>query len=121
MLKLRFPDFVGTWLEQEGPHLEHAAAGLDKIVAECLRHAPPAETPLLAWPLVCGSVVAERTRALSFADGVLRVAVADTGWKSELQTLAPRYLAGINRYAAEKVQKIEFVIARPEGADRPPR
>jgi len=99
--------------------LEHAAAGLDKIVAECLRHAPPAEVPLLAWPLVCGSVVAERTRALAFADGVLRVQVADAAWRSELQTLAPRYLADINRYAARAVRRIEFVVAGPEGSGRP--
>ena len=79
---------------------------------------PAAEAPLLAWPLVCGSAVAGRTRALSFADGVLRVAVADAGWKSELQTLAPRYLALINRYAPEAVHKIEFEIAHPEGADK---
>ena len=41
------------------------------------------------------STVAERTQALSFADGVLRVAVPDEV-ASELQGLAPRYLAAIN-------------------------
>jgi len=100
--------------------LEQASLGLDKVVAECLRQAPSNEVPLLAWPLVCGSAVAERTRALSFADGVLRVEVADAGWKSELQNLAPRYLSGINRYTAGAVHKIEFVIARSEQA-RPER
>jgi len=110
----------------KGTHLEQAGPGLDKVVAECLRHAPSDEAPLLAWPLVCGSAVAERTRALSFADGVLCVEVADAGWKSELQNLAPRYLSGINRYTADAVHKIEFVIARserarPERADKFPR
>jgi len=94
--------------------LEQAGAGLDKVVAECLRNAPSDQAPMLAWPLVCGSAVAGRTRALGFADGVLRVEVADTGWKSELQNLAPRYLSGINRYTANTVHKIEFVIARSE-------
>ena len=70
----------------------------------------------MAWPVVCGSAVAERTRALSFADGVLRVAVPETGWKSELQALAPRYLAAINRYTIEAVRKIEFVVTRSDGA-----
>ena len=101
--------------------MEQASAGLEEIVAQCLRHAPSHEAPLLAWPLVCGSAVAERTRALSFADGVLRVEVADAGWRSELQTLAPRYLSGINRYTAGNVHRIEFVIARPEHADKLPR
>jgi hypothetical protein len=90
--------------------LEQAGAGLEKIVMGSLRRVPQSEAPLLAWPLVCGSVVAERTRALEFADAVLRVEVPDTGWKRELQVLAPRYLAQINRYAGQKVEKIEFVI-----------
>jgi hypothetical protein len=99
-------------------HLEQAGAGLEKIVAKSLRLAPRAEAPLMAWPVVCGSAVAERTRALSFDDGVLRVEVAGPGWKAELQALAPRYLAVINRYTAEAVRRIEFVMSRAEGADK---
>lgn len=94
--------------------MEQAGSDLEKIVARSLRQAPPAQAPLMAWPVVCGSVVAERTRALSFLDGVLRVAVSDLGWKSELQSLAPRYLASINRYTVEAVRRIEFVVTRPE-------
>jgi hypothetical protein len=75
-----------------------------------LRRVPEAEAPLLAWPLVCGSVVAERTRAVQFADSVLRVEVPDAGWKREMQGLAPRYVAQLNRYAGQKVARIEFVI-----------
>jgi predicted nucleic acid-binding Zn ribbon protein len=92
--------------------MEHAGAGLEKIVAQSLRQAPPAEAPLMAWPVVCGSAVAERSRALTFEDGVLRVEVADARWKSELQSLAPRYLATINRYTSEAVRRIDFVVAR---------
>lgn len=91
--------------------MEQAGGGLEKIVAQSLRKAPPAEAPLLAWPVVCGSAVAERTRALSFVGGVLRVEVPAASWKNELQTLAPRYLAVINRYTTEAVNRIEFVIA----------
>lgn len=72
----------------------------------------------MAWPVVCGSAVAERTRAIGFADGILRVAVADAGWRSELQALAPRYLAAINRYTTEIIRRIEFVVVRPENADK---
>jgi len=75
-----------------------------------LRRVPPGEAPVLAWPLVCGSKVAERTRALGFVDAVLRVEVPDAGWKRELQGLAPRYLAQVNRYAGQRVERIEFVI-----------
>jgi predicted nucleic acid-binding Zn ribbon protein len=97
--------------------LEQAGSGLEKIVAQSLRLAPRAEAPLMAWPVVCGSAVAERTRALSFADGVLHVEVAGQGWKAELQALAPRYLAMINRYTTEAVRRIEFVVAPAESAD----
>lgn len=90
--------------------LEQAGAGLERIVLASLRHAPQSDAPLLAWPLVCGSMVAERTRAVEFANAVLRVEVADAGWKREMQTLAPRYVAALNRYAGQKVEKIEFVI-----------
>lgn len=92
--------------------MEHAGAGLEKILIGSLRRVPQAEAPLLAWPLVCGSVVAERTRALEFRDAVLRVAVPDAGWKREMQSLAPRYLAALNRYAGQKVERIEFLINR---------
>jgi predicted nucleic acid-binding Zn ribbon protein len=91
--------------------LEHTAAGLDKVVAQSLRLAPAADAPLLAWPLVCGSGVAQRTRALAVQDGILCVEVPDAGWRAELQSLAPRYVAAIQRYAPNVVRRIEFVIA----------
>jgi hypothetical protein len=90
--------------------VEQAGTGLEKIVLNSLRRVPQADAPLLAWPLVCGSVVADRTRALEFASGILRVEVPDAGWKREMQSLAPRYLATLNRYAGQKVERIEFVI-----------
>lgn len=101
--------------------MQQAGSGLEKIVAQSLRLAPRAEAPLMAWPVVCGSAVAERTRALSFEDGVLRVEVTGLRWKSELQGLAPRYLAIINRYTTEAVRRIEFVVARAESAGQNPR
>lgn len=90
--------------------MEQAAAGLEKLVVGSLRRVPPGEAPILAWPLVCGSVVAGRTQVLDFADGVLRVEVSDAGWKREMQSLAPRYVAQLNRYSGQKVERIEFVI-----------
>ena len=90
--------------------MNRASSGLETIVAKALHRAPAAESPLLAWPIACGSAVAERTRALSFSDGVLRVEVADEGWRRELITLAPRYLALINKYSATLVKRIEFVV-----------
>ena len=99
--------------------MEQVGAGLEKIVAGSLRRSPAGQGPLLAWALACGQAVAARTRAVDFAQGILRVEVPDAGWRAELQALAPQYLAVINRYVAESVRRIEFVIvdkAAGEGA-----
>jgi hypothetical protein len=91
--------------------MEQVGAGLEKIVAGSLRRSPIGQGPLLAWSVACGQAVAARTRAVNFGEGVLRVEVPDPGWRTELQALAPQYLAVINRYVAESVRRIEFVIA----------
>lgn len=90
--------------------MNRASAGLETIIVKALHRAPANESALLAWPVACGSAVADRTRALSFADGILRVEVADSAWRRELANLAPRYLALINKYSAVSVKRIEFVV-----------
>jgi hypothetical protein len=90
--------------------LNRTSAGLESIITKALHRVPPDESALLAWPVACGSPVAERTRALSFSDGILRVEVADAGWRRELSGLAPRYLALVNKYSAAWVKRIEFVV-----------
>ena len=91
--------------------MEHAAAGLEKIMTHALRRVPANDAPLLAWPLACGHAVGERTRAMDFTNGVLRVEVPDASWRAELKALAPQYVAVINRYVRQSVKRIEFVIA----------
>jgi len=76
-----------------------------------LRKVPSADAVLLAWPMACGSAVAGRTKALEFSDGVLKVEVPDAAWRAELQNLAPRYVAALNRYA-KGVSRVEFVVRR---------
>ena len=93
--------------------MQPASSGFEKIVANSVRKAPAAEGPLLAWALACGHKVSARTRAVSFADGILQVEVPDLGWRKELQALAPRYVAQINRYVLEPVTRIEFVVKAP--------
>jgi hypothetical protein len=90
--------------------LNRASAALESVVAKSLHRAPAQQSALLAWPIACGSAVADRTRALGFADGILRVEVADQGWQRELMELAPRYLTVMNRYSATSVRRIEFVV-----------
>jgi Dna[CI] antecedent, DciA len=90
--------------------VERASAGLESVISKALHQAPAEYSPLLAWPVACGSAVAERTRAANFSGGVLRVEVADAGWQRELTALAPRYVAEVNRYSAARVERIEFVV-----------
>ena len=66
---------------------------------------------MLAWPVVCGAIVAEKTRALSFVDGVLIVAVPDTAWRNQLQLMVQQYLAGLKQVSGQQVQNISFVVA----------
>jgi hypothetical protein len=57
--------------------VEQAGTGLEQVVIDSLRRLPLPEAPLIAWPLVCGSAVAERTRATNFRDGILQIEVSD--------------------------------------------
>lgn len=91
--------------------MEPIAPAVEKVLATSLRKAPSSEVPLLAWPIACGSVVATRTRALEFTQGVLKIEVPDAAWRAELQHLAPKYLAIVNRYAT-RVSRIEFVLRK---------
>jgi hypothetical protein len=91
--------------------MERAATGLRKIVAEALAKAPPEEAAVVAWPLVCGTAVADKTRALELAAGVLRVEVPDAGWRNQLHGFTPHYLEALNRITSGKVERIEFVLA----------
>jgi Dna[CI] antecedent, DciA len=94
--------------------MERVGEGLKRIAMEAIRRAPPAEAPVLGWPLACGSAVAARTRALSYAEGVLKVEVPDAAWRNELLGLVPQYLAALSQVA--KVKRIEFVTAKRSDA-----
>jgi len=91
--------------------MQHARSTLKKIFAENVCSKAGAEAPLLAWPVVCGGTVAEKTRALSFVGGVLVVAVPDVLWRNQLQQMYQQYLAALNRVSGQQVQNISFVVA----------
>jgi hypothetical protein len=91
--------------------MQPAGPTLKKIFGEALRREGQ-DAPLLAWPLACGSRTAERTSAVSFADGVLTVSVPDETWRRQLLNFSPQYLTALNQLSPEPVKKIEFVTAR---------
>jgi predicted nucleic acid-binding Zn ribbon protein len=92
--------------------MQHARTTLKKIFSDMVRR--EGDGPLLAWPLACGGKIADRTTALSFADGVLTVAVPDDAWRQQLQSFVPQYLAALNQMVAEPVRSIEFHIVQHE-------
>ncbi len=91
--------------------MQHARGTLKKIYAEAVCRDAGNDAPLLAWPVVCGATVAEKTRALSFVDGVLVVAVPDAAWRSQLQQMYQQYLSGLQHISGQPVQNISFVVA----------
>jgi predicted nucleic acid-binding Zn ribbon protein len=99
--------------------MRHASSTLKKIFADTLRRDAGDDAPLLAWPLVCGSKVAEKTSAIAYADGVLTVEVPDATWQQQLHSLNPQYLAALKQISAQPVNAIKFVVRNQ--ADRPSR
>ena len=89
--------------------MEPARAGFHKIVADILRRAPAEDAAGIAWELVCGRTVAEKTEVLELHEGVLRVRVPDEAWRANLAGFVPRYLELLNTMLSKKVEKIEFV------------
>lgn len=84
---------------------------LEKIVLDALRRAPKEESPIFAWPLVCGPVLSDKTQALAFTAGILKVVVPDITWQAQLRDMAPEFLAALNKFTSIPVHRIEFVIA----------
>ena len=92
--------------------MERSRADLNGMAALILRGAAPEEAVPLAWPLVCGIAVAERTRAVQFAEGELIVEVPDKSWRKELAGYLPHYLNQLKNTTGIPVEKIRFVISK---------
>ena len=91
--------------------MEHGRGDLHRLFTEALKKASPDEAPLLAWPLVCGPGVANRTKPMDFRGGVLRVQVPDKEWKAQLESLVTDYLRAFGMLVKKKrVERIEFVV-----------
>lgn len=90
--------------------MEQVGSVLAKIFRDLLEHAPAHEVPIIAWPVVCGEQVANRTRAVVFAEGVLWVQVPDKDWKAQLMELAPQYVAALNTLKGDRVRRMEFLL-----------
>ena len=95
--------------------MHHARQTLHKIFADTLRREGGDDAPLLAWPLACGSKVAEKTSAIGYEDGVLTVEVPDATWQGQLQSFDRQYLAALRQISAQPVNAIKFVVKKSDG------
>jgi len=90
--------------------MESVRTGLRQIMQDLLRTRPAEEAVILAWPLVCGKEVANRTTAVSFSDGTLSIDVADVSWRNQLQSFSSRYVSGYEGLLGQVVKSIVFKV-----------
>lgn len=89
--------------------MHHAKATLSKIYGTAVQQVAGEQAPVIAWPLVCGFKVAQRTAALGYVNGELAVRVPDKIWRNELQCFQDRYVAALNQVSRHKVKSIRFI------------
>jgi len=94
--------------------VEHGRSDLHRIFTDVLKNAAPDQGPILAWPIVCGPGVANRTQPIDFMSGVLRVRVPDREWQAQLEALAGDYLKAFAmlQEVKRKVERIEFIVGK---------
>ena len=92
--------------------MEAIRPGLTRVIGKLLQTQPRSEAALLAWPLICGSEVASRTRAVTFKEGRLIVEVPDTGWRGQLSHLAPAYVTRLTDLLGPLVNEVRFQVHR---------
>lgn len=94
--------------------MERASNTLQHIMAEALKRLPPEQLPAAAWDFAAGKALTEKTRVLGCEAGTLLVEVPDANWRTQLQAMAPQFLARLNQFT--RIERIEFRLARPPSA-----
>ena len=90
--------------------MEQIRNSLQKILIDAVQRAPTEDVPLLAWPLACGSAVAEKTRAIAFREGELAIQVPDAAWRTQLLGLSSEYLRQLREITQGRVERLRFVL-----------
>jgi hypothetical protein len=65
-----------------------------------------------AWPVACGKTMAERGTVMGYAEGVVRVEVADVAWLRQLVSMRGQLAREMARIAGVKVTEIHFESKR---------
>lgn len=93
---------------------------LAEIMPQLLEHLPLEPVAVLRslWKTLVGATLAERTEPLTLHDGVLRVAVSDRAWKTEVRALEAELIHKINEASGRTlVRELRLVLREesPEG------
>jgi hypothetical protein len=65
-----------------------------------------------AWPVACGRVLAERGSVAGFAEGVVRIEVADGIWMRQMMSLRGQLESELTRIAGVRVAEIHFEVKK---------
>src|SRR2546430_1680556 len=96
--------------------MERPRAQLQKVARDILGKLSPDEAVIAAWPLICGSSVAQRTEAIAFAEGKLEVRVPDLTWRNQLEQFTPHYLNAYAQLLGPKMTSIQYIVATKKPA-----
>jgi len=98
--------------------VQHVRDGLMRIIARVLKDLPDERVPVEAWGFICGPGVEKNTRAIRFTDGILFIAVPNANWQAQMREMSPQFLALLNRFTPQAVNRLEFVITREAASKR---
>jgi hypothetical protein len=68
-----------------------------------------------AWPVACGKAMAERGTVVGYADGVVRVEVADEAWLRQMMSMRGQLTGAMAQISRVKVTEIHFEMKRNGG------
>jgi hypothetical protein len=90
--------------------MESVRSGLRNIFADLIRGTSLDQAVMLAWPIVCGKEVANRTDPVGFSKGVLTVDVPDATWRGQLSAFSRKYVSGFNELLGPVVTDVKFKV-----------
>lgn len=94
--------------------MEPVRTGLRNILADIMRGTSVDQAVMLAWPLVCGKEVAERTEPVGFSRGVLTVDVPDSTWRGQLTSFSRKYVSGFAELLGPVVIDVKFKVKQQQ-------
>ncbi len=65
-----------------------------------------------AWPVACGSALADRGVVAEYTDGVVRVIVSDAAWLQQMRSMSGLLQRELGKIAGVTVTGIHFEVGR---------